>query len=126
MSDMQQKKGSDEIFCPSCGEIIKKASDICPKCGLEQNNSIVKTNNTFAIASLVLGIIGSLFMGILIIPGILGFIFSFKGLKSKKRGMAIAGLVLNSLQLPMIIIIVIYFIEQFQRREMLLKFFGLS
>jgi uncharacterized membrane protein YhaH (DUF805 family)/RNA polymerase subunit RPABC4/transcription elongation factor Spt4 len=33
MSDVQQKN-SDEIYCPSCGAIIKKEAEICPKCGV--------------------------------------------------------------------------------------------
>jgi uncharacterized membrane protein YhaH (DUF805 family) len=35
MSDIQQK-GADEIFCSSCGAIIKKEAEICPKCGVRQ------------------------------------------------------------------------------------------
>jgi len=27
-------KGDDEKFCESCGEIIKKDAEICPKCGV--------------------------------------------------------------------------------------------
>ena len=26
--------GSDEQFCSSCGEVIKKEAEICPKCGV--------------------------------------------------------------------------------------------
>jgi len=29
-----QSKGSDEIYCPSCGAIIKGIAAICPKCGV--------------------------------------------------------------------------------------------
>ena len=123
MSDIQKQKGSDEIFCPSCGEIIKKESDICSKCGKEQSDSITK--NGFAIASLVLGIVGLIFFGVLIIPCILGFIFSLKGLKSKKKGMATAGIVLNSLQFPGAIIMIISIIEQIHRQQTILRIFGL-
>ena len=84
MSDVQQQKGENEVFCPSCGAIIKKEAVICPKCGVEQNNLTAETKNGFSIASLVLGIVGLLCLGFLIIPGVLGFIFSFKGLKSKQ------------------------------------------
>ena len=27
------KKGDDEIFCPSCGSVIKKGVKFCPNCG---------------------------------------------------------------------------------------------
>jgi TM2 domain-containing membrane protein YozV len=30
----QQVKGPDEMFCSSCGAIIKKEAEICPKCGV--------------------------------------------------------------------------------------------
>jgi len=32
MSDIREK-AADEKFCSSCGEIIKQAAEICPKCG---------------------------------------------------------------------------------------------
>jgi len=35
MSDVRQK-AADEVFCSSCGEIIKKEAEICPKCGVRQ------------------------------------------------------------------------------------------
>jgi hypothetical protein len=39
---MGRKKGVDEIFCRSCGEIIKKKAEVCPECGVrnhKQKNS---------------------------------------------------------------------------------------
>jgi len=35
MSDFQQKS-PDDVFCFSCGAIIKKEAEICPKCGVRQ------------------------------------------------------------------------------------------
>jgi TM2 domain-containing membrane protein YozV len=35
MSDVQEK-AADEAFCSSCGAIIKKEAEICPKCGVRQ------------------------------------------------------------------------------------------
>ena len=35
MSDVRTK-AADEAFCSSCGEIIKKEAEICPKCGVRQ------------------------------------------------------------------------------------------
>jgi TM2 domain-containing membrane protein YozV len=29
-------KAADEAFCTSCGSIIKKAAEICPRCGVRQ------------------------------------------------------------------------------------------
>ena len=53
MADVQQK-GIDEIFCPSCGAIIKKAAEICPKCGVRQKEASIGINKqriALAIAS---------------------------------------------------------------------------
>ncbi|MDD5087098.1 MAG: zinc ribbon domain-containing protein [Candidatus Nanoarchaeia archaeon] len=33
-----QEKGVDEVFCRSCGKIIKKEAEICPFCGVRQTN----------------------------------------------------------------------------------------
>jgi len=30
------EKAADEMFCSSCGAVIKKAAEICPKCGVRQ------------------------------------------------------------------------------------------
>ena len=35
MSDFREK-AIDEVFCSSCGSIIKKEAEICPKCGVRQ------------------------------------------------------------------------------------------
>jgi uncharacterized membrane protein YhaH (DUF805 family)/predicted RNA-binding Zn-ribbon protein involved in translation (DUF1610 family) len=35
MSDARQK-GTDEMYCPSCGAIIKKVAELCPKCGVSK------------------------------------------------------------------------------------------
>lgn len=32
----QTTKGIDEKYCTSCGSIIKKEAEICPKCGVRQ------------------------------------------------------------------------------------------
>ena len=35
---MAKKKSVDEKHCSSCGAIIKKEAEICPKCGVRQKN----------------------------------------------------------------------------------------
>ena len=45
MSDVRQK-GPDEIFCSSCGEIIKRDAEICPKCGVRQKVALSKASQT--------------------------------------------------------------------------------
>jgi predicted amidophosphoribosyltransferase len=38
MTDIQTK-GADEVFCSSCGAVIKKEAEICPKCGVRQKEA---------------------------------------------------------------------------------------
>jgi RNA polymerase subunit RPABC4/transcription elongation factor Spt4 len=66
VSDIQpRQKASDEAFCPSCGAIIKKEAEICPKCGVRQhkapsgNRMDVSTNwLTLLLLSIFLGEFG--------------------------------------------------------------------
>lgn len=94
----RRQKNADEMFCSSCGAIIKKEAEICPKCGVRQkespntNNSHrhykIKSRVTAAILALLLGgigahkfYIGKVGMGLVYliffwtyIPAIIGFI----------------------------------------------------
>lgn len=38
------EKATDEVYCNSCGEIIKSEAEICPKCGVRQKNNMVSAN----------------------------------------------------------------------------------
>ena len=38
MSDGREK-AADEAFCRSCGAVIKKEAEICPKCGVRQKQA---------------------------------------------------------------------------------------
>jgi len=63
MSDSQTvQKGSDEIFCSSCGAIIKKEAEICVKCGVRNKNVPTGINNsnwlTLMLLSFFLGYLG--------------------------------------------------------------------
>jgi RNA polymerase subunit RPABC4/transcription elongation factor Spt4 len=60
---MPPKKSSDEMYCSSCGAVIKKEAEICPKCGVRQRGThkgeVGEKNWTTAlILSIVLGGIG--------------------------------------------------------------------
>lgn len=39
------EKNSDEMFCHSCGEVIKREAEICPKCGVRQKIQQTVTQN---------------------------------------------------------------------------------
>lgn len=63
MSDIREK-AADEAFCSSCGAIIKKEAEICPKCGVRQkavkSNSDISSNwLTCLLLCIFLGYIGA-------------------------------------------------------------------
>jgi len=63
MSD-NQKKEADECFCSSCGAVIKKEAEICPKCGVRQKKSgniseASRNYNTLLWFSILLGEFGA-------------------------------------------------------------------
>lgn len=34
-----EEKAADEVYCTTCGELIKKEAEICPNCGVRNENS---------------------------------------------------------------------------------------
>lgn len=61
MGDIREK-AVDEAFCSSCGAIIKKEAEICPKCGVrqrKQNNEISSNWLTLFLLSIFLGSLGA-------------------------------------------------------------------
>lgn len=47
MSDFESRgKAPDEVFCSSCGAVIKKEAEICPKCGVRQKNAGLRGSET--------------------------------------------------------------------------------
>jgi TM2 domain-containing membrane protein YozV len=57
MSAYKQKEET-WMYCSSCGEIIKKDSEICPKCGVR-----LKTQNTVTLSRWTILLLLSLFFG---------------------------------------------------------------
>jgi len=52
----------DEQYCPDCGEIIKEAAEICPECGIRQQEhqqSGSKDRTTAGLLAILLGIVGA-------------------------------------------------------------------
>jgi|GEM_PF-326129 len=37
--------GADEAYCPSCGSVIKKLTEVCPSCGVRQRQSGTHTSH---------------------------------------------------------------------------------
>ena len=66
MPETKKEKGHDEHFCSSCGAIIKKDAEICPKCGVRQKSQPIpkgeignKSWTTALILSILLGGLGA-------------------------------------------------------------------
>lgn len=65
----RRQKSADETFCSSCGAIIKKEAELCPKCGVRQKPASethtittpkrIKSRVTAAILAILLGGIGA-------------------------------------------------------------------
>jgi TM2 domain-containing membrane protein YozV/ribosomal protein L40E len=65
MSDgIERQKQADEVFCSSCGAVIKKEAEICPKCGVRpkkaQGTSLDEISESKWLTALLL----NLFLGI--------------------------------------------------------------
>ena len=60
----KEEKKSDESYCSSCGKIIKKEAEICPKCGVRQKShhspsSEEKSKIAAGLLGILLGGIGA-------------------------------------------------------------------
>ena len=90
MNEQIAEKKADENYCVSCGKILSKEAEICPKCGVRQKRPKTGTKNktTAGILAILLGglgahkfYLGQTGQGILylcfswtLIPEIIGFI----------------------------------------------------
>jgi TM2 domain-containing membrane protein YozV len=55
------EKGVDEMYCSSCGAVIKKAAEICPKCGVRQKEVYMGESSrwiTLLLLSIFFGSLG--------------------------------------------------------------------
>ena len=102
--------GSEERFikCPRCGRGNALASNNCLGCGLPFTmegtvGDAVAGTNTWAVASLVLGIVG-VPAGCLVVPPVLAIVFGLIALRNTNQatgqtpgtGLAVAGLILGA------------------------------
>lgn len=98
------------MYCKNCGSSIDDKAVVCPKCGVSvkdmanaPNARLTAPSNGFAIAGFILSLLG----------GLLGLIFSIVGcVKSynpiyngKGRGLSIAGIVISSVWIFIILMI---------------------
>ncbi len=98
------------MFCKNCGKEISDNAVVCPNCGvatdnmLQANSAVTagqgKSANGFAIAGLVLGIVGLLGGNYaFLIPGLVGVILSIVGMVKSKQyaapGLALAALIVS-------------------------------
>lgn len=58
------EKGDDEVYCSSCGELIKAEAEICPECGVRQQPATdVKNPGLAAVGSFLFTGIGQVYNG---------------------------------------------------------------
>ena len=65
MQNNVQLTNADEMFCSTCGNIIKKATEICPHCGVRQKArpQEMKNPGIAAIASFFFAGLGQIYNG---------------------------------------------------------------
>ena len=97
------------MFCSNCGREIKQEETFCPFCRaeIEKITPLVKTTSGFAIASLVLGIVGV--FGVCSILAIIFGVIARNRIRESNEtiggeGMAIAGIVLGIVTLAIFVI----------------------
>ncbi len=113
------------VQCPVCGTLVEQPAAYC-RCGQSLLKEIVagqvqplptpprtitrpeqSNRDNYAVAGFVLGIcsVGFPFLGPLSIPcGLVGLPLSIMGLKSRNRGLAVAGIVLSSICVVLIVL----------------------
>ncbi|WP_459809640.1 zinc ribbon domain-containing protein [Halopiger thermotolerans] len=92
-----QTPATDEQYCSSCGEIIKKKAEICPECGVRNENTLSESSEPeklstmgatgYSIVSIVTGILATLFF-----PPVFGAISIFCGYKIYQRHRELYGI----------------------------------
>lgn len=45
----RQEPAVDEIYCNSCGEIIKEEAEICPECGVRQSSQDHQSGDSYGL-----------------------------------------------------------------------------
>jgi len=59
----ENKKEHDEMFCSSCGAIIKKEAEICPKCGVRQKHRNDDFDKPLGKRNYLVALLLSIFVG---------------------------------------------------------------
>jgi TM2 domain-containing membrane protein YozV len=57
---VSREKKTDEAYCSSCGQIIKKEAEICPKCGVRQKTSLKHEEKNKLVATLFAILLGGI------------------------------------------------------------------
>tara|TARA_B100001123_G_C14898717_1_gene862906 strand:- start:60 stop:446 length:387 start_codon:yes stop_codon:yes gene_type:complete len=57
------RKGPDEAFCTSCGQVIKIMAEICPQCGVRQRGSNQESSSLPLLLNIIIGLVAFLGVG---------------------------------------------------------------
>lgn len=126
---MQRKKINMSKFCSECGTELEDDAAFCDECGAKQemqqvsynmpvkgqmNNMDIQDENKkkqsgFGVASFIFGIISIFTFGALYFPEIIGIGFGIAALKdkTKKHGLAKAGLIMSIIGMVIVILVFI-------------------
>lgn len=96
------------MYCWNCGNQINPNAVICMHCGAQQKDIKSSTNktNSAAVVGFVLSFIPA-FMIISFICSVIGAVHADKKYNGDKKGLAIAGAILSSLWIILVIIAMI-------------------
>jgi len=85
------------MYCSHCGRILEEGAAFCIECGVAVDAPTPpKTGDGKATASLVCGVVSWLTCGGVAVLPIIGLVLGFGGLKSRQRGIAVAGICINA------------------------------
>lgn len=76
MSKKRKPKRADELFCRSCGEPIKKAAEICPHCGVRNQENVRRTDRR-AVGNYETTVSPNWWYGVLVATGLWLAVFGF-------------------------------------------------
>lgn len=102
MSESKEIPGADEVYCRSCGEVIKEEAEICPNCGVRQKEEASVSEDVAEKPSksrigqtgwIGIGIISAV-ASLLFVPPVFGAVSMFSGYKIYKNWSEMKGIII--------------------------------
>ncbi|SDQ86656.1 zinc ribbon domain-containing protein [Natronobacterium texcoconense] len=92
-AQMERSAGETEKYCSSCGEIIKKKAELCPECGVRNENptSSGESSTIGYQGYLIIGVLSAT-LALLFVPPVFGAVAIFCGYQVYKRHNELGGI----------------------------------